>query len=181
MRIPVNNAAARGTTARPFGVPTTPGSLTSRLLSDPRWSSISKIPFRHPVIGFGSRKVARAACWQRTMVSDRLGPECAIAIEDGFHNNWRSATPSNPGPSSESSQTNGRRLRRPGIWAPGATSSPVAPPSARGPRDSPSEEPAAGTRPVQRGKGVVRFSKGVEIQFGDPNARRGAPQVDITS
>ena len=27
-------------------------------------------------------------------------------------------------------------------------------------RDSPSEEPAAGTRPVQRGKGVVRFSEG---------------------
>ena len=36
-------------------------------------------------------------------------------------------------------------------------------------------------RPVQRRKGVVGFSEGVEIQFGDPNARRGAPQVDITS
>jgi hypothetical protein len=48
-------------------------------------------------------------------------------------------------------------------------------------RDAPCEEPATGTRPVQRGKGVVRFSEGVEIQFGDPNARRGAPQVDITS
>ena len=42
---------------------------------------------------------------------------------------------------------------------------------ARCSREAPSEEPAAGTRSVQRGKGVVRFSEGVEIQFGDPNAR----------
>jgi hypothetical protein len=27
----------------------------------------------------------------------------------------------------------------------------------------------------------VRFSEGVEIQVGDPNARRGPPQVDIIS
>ena len=52
---------------------------------------------------------------------------------------------------------------------------------ARCSRDSPSEEPAAGTRRVQRGKGVVRFSPGEEIQFGDPKAKRSALQVDMTS
>ena len=49
------------------------------------------------------------------------------ATENGFHNNWRSAKSSNPGPSSGSSQSNGGRFSRLGILAHGAISSPAAP------------------------------------------------------
>jgi hypothetical protein len=52
---------------------------------------------------------------------------CGPATENGFHNNWRSAKPSNPGPSSGSSRFNGRRFRRLRILAHGVISSPVAP------------------------------------------------------
>jgi hypothetical protein len=49
------------------------------------------------------------------------------ATENGFYNNWRSAKPSNPGPSSGRSQSNGERFRRLRTPAHGVISSPVAP------------------------------------------------------
>ena len=49
------------------------------------------------------------------------------ATENGFSNNWRSAKPSNPGPSSGSSQSNGERFRRLRTLAHGVISSPAAP------------------------------------------------------
>ena len=52
---------------------------------------------------------------------------CRTETENAFHNNWRSAKPSNLGPSSESSRINGRRFRSPRTPAHGVISSPVAP------------------------------------------------------
>jgi len=52
---------------------------------------------------------------------------CGPATENGFQNNWRSAKPSNPGPSGGSSRLNGRRFRRLRILAHGVISSPPAP------------------------------------------------------
>ena len=49
------------------------------------------------------------------------------ATESAFHNSSRSAKPSNLGPSSGSSQINGRRFRSPRTPAAGVISSPVAP------------------------------------------------------
>jgi len=52
---------------------------------------------------------------------------CRPAIENGFHNNWRSAKPSNHALSRGSSQVNGRRFRSPRTPARGVTSLPAAP------------------------------------------------------
>jgi len=52
---------------------------------------------------------------------------CRTETENAFHNNWRSAKPSNPGPSDESSQFNGRRFRSRRTLAVGVVSLPAAP------------------------------------------------------
>ena len=52
---------------------------------------------------------------------------CRATTEDAFHGNFGSAKPSNPGPSSGSSQSNGGRFRRLRTLAHGVISSPVAP------------------------------------------------------
>jgi hypothetical protein len=55
---------------------------------------------------------------------------CQAATENDSCNNSHSGKPSKAGPSSGGSQSNGRRFKEPGIPAPGAISSPAAPPSA---------------------------------------------------
>ena len=92
------------------------------------------------------------------------------ATENGFSNNWRSAKPSNPGPSSGRSQPNGGRFRRPGIRAPGDISSQAAPGSATPVRfDFESDE--SGNAAVRTKKGSCEMrGDGVETQMGDPNA-----------
>ncbi len=52
---------------------------------------------------------------------------CRPATENAFHNNWRSAKPSNHAHSSGNSQVNGRRFRSPRTPARGVTSLPAAP------------------------------------------------------
>jgi len=52
---------------------------------------------------------------------------CRTETENAFHNNWHSAKPSNPGPSDESSQFNGRRFRGRRTLAVGVISFPTAP------------------------------------------------------
>ena len=55
---------------------------------------------------------------------------CRAATGNDSLNNWRSAKPSNPGPSSGRSQSNGERFRRLRTPALGVISSPPALPSA---------------------------------------------------
>jgi hypothetical protein len=52
---------------------------------------------------------------------------CRTETENAFHNNWHSAKPSNPGPSDESSQFNGRRFRSRRTLTVGVISFPAAP------------------------------------------------------
>ena len=106
---------------------------------------------------------------------------CQPAIDTDSYDNSRSGRPSKPEPSSESSQSNGRRFRRPGIRAPGATSSPAAPQNATPVRfDSCSTE--SGNATVSARKGSCEIQRdGVVLQIGNPNAVYGALQVDIRS
>ena len=89
------------------------------------------------------------------------------ATEDGFSNNWRSAEPSNPGPSSGRSQPNEGRFRSPRTSARGVISSPVAPRSATPARfDFESGNAAV---PSKNGSCEMQ-GDGVETQMGEPNA-----------
>jgi len=102
------------------------------------------------------------------------------ATENGSDDSSRFDKPWKPEPSSESSRSNARRFEKPGIRGPGATSS-QARGRARRPHDSPAKSTRAGTRPVRRGKGVVRFSARAWCCRSAPKAKRSAPQVNITS
>ena len=95
---------------------------------------------------------------------------CRAATGNDSLNNWRSAKPSNPGPSSGSSQSNGGRFRRPGIRAPGDISSQAAPGSATPVRfDFESDE--SGNAAVRTKKGSCEMQgDAVEMLIGDPNA-----------
>ena len=92
------------------------------------------------------------------------------ATENGFYNNWRSAKPSNPGPSSGRSQPNGGRFRRLRTPAHGVISSPVAPHTATLVRfDFYGDE--SGNEAVATKKGSCEMQgDGVEMQIGDPKA-----------
>ena len=106
---------------------------------------------------------------------------CGPATENGFHNNWRSAKPSNPGPSSGRSQPNGGRFRRLRTPAHGVISSPVAPHTATLVRfDCCGDQSGNATVPARKGSCEIPRD-GVELQIGNPNAVYGALQVDITS
>ncbi len=90
--------------------------------------------------------------------------------ESAFHNNWRSAKPSNPGPSSGSSQVNGRRFRSPRTLARGLTSLPVAPRAATPVRfDFYSDQGGNAAVPSKNGSCEMQ-GDGVETQMGEPNA-----------
>ena len=95
---------------------------------------------------------------------------CGPAIENGFHNNCRSAKPSNHAPSSGNSQVTGRRFRSPRTPARGVTSSPVAPHTAILVRfDFYGDE--TGSAAVRMKKGSCEMlGEGVETEMGDPNA-----------
>ena len=95
---------------------------------------------------------------------------CRAATENAFHNNWRSAKPSNPGPSSGRSQSNGERFRRLHTLAHGVISSPVAPHTAILVRfDFYGDE--TGSAAVRMKKGSYEMQGGaVEMQIGDPNS-----------
>ena len=81
----------------------------------------------------------------------------------------------------KSPRSNGWRLERPGIPAPGATSLQAAPPSATPVRfDLCSNESGNATVPARK-RSCEILRDGVEMQFGDPKAKRSALQVDITS
>ena len=74
------------------------------------------------------------------------------ATESNSVDNSRFDKPSKPEPSSESSRSNARRFRRPGIRGPGASSSQAAPPSATPARfDFYSDESGNATVPARRG------------------------------
>jgi len=95
---------------------------------------------------------------------------CGPATENGFHNNWRSAKPSNPGPSSGSSRFNGRRFRRLRTPAHGVISSPVAPHTATLVRfDFYGDQSESEAVPTKKESCEMR-GDGVETQMGDPNA-----------
>ena len=86
---------------------------------------------------------------------------CQLAIEASCCDNSRVDKPSRLEPSSESSRSNERRFRRPGIRAPRCHPRR----GARHSRATPSTATGAGTRPFGRRKGVVRFSE-VERRSG---------------
>ena len=92
------------------------------------------------------------------------------ATENGFHNNWRSAKPSNPGPSSGSSQSNGERFRRLRTPAHGVISSPLAPHIAKPVRfDFYSDQSGSEAVPTKKESCEMRGDR-VEMQIGEPNA-----------
>jgi hypothetical protein len=68
---------------------------------------------------------------EKTDTSEAYSPPCPsrVATESAFHKSSRSAKPSNLGPSSGSSQINGRRFRSARTLAAGAISSPAATPA----------------------------------------------------
>jgi hypothetical protein len=76
---------------------------------------------------------------------------CRTETENAFHNNWLSTEPSNPGPSDESSQVNGRRFRSRRTLAVGVISLPAAPRTATPVRfDFCSDESASEVRTTLR-------------------------------
>ena len=99
---------------------------------------------------------------------------CRAATGNDSLNNWRSAKPSNPGPSSGSSRFNGSRFRRLRILAHGVISSPVAPHTATLVRfDLRGDETGGAAVRIKKGSCEMR-GDGVETQMGDPKgvARR---------
>jgi len=99
-------------------------------------------------------------CYQRRRKCSTVTPECS-RTQQGC---------------SESSP--GRRFRRPRIRGPGATSSRAATPSATPVRfDLCGNESGNAAVPAKKGNREILLDA-VEIQFGDPNAGRSAPQVD---
>ena len=95
---------------------------------------------------------------------------CRPATGNRFCNNWRSAKPSNPGPSSGSSRSNGRRFRRLRTPAHGVISSPVAPHTATLVRfDFYGDQSESEAVPTKKESCEMR-GDGVETQMGDPKA-----------
>ncbi|MGB3051166.1 MAG: hypothetical protein WBB42_09215 [Polyangiales bacterium] len=92
------------------------------------------------------------------------------ATEDGFHNNWGVAKPSNPGLSSGSSQSNGERFRRLRILAHGVILSLVEPHTAMPVRfDFYSDQSGSEAVPTKKENCEMR-GDGVETQIRDPKA-----------
>jgi len=96
---------------------------------------------------------------------------CQLAIEASSYDNSRSERRWKPGSSSESSQSNGRRFKRPGIPAPGVTSSPDAPRNATPARfDFYIDE--SGNAGVRTKKGSCEMQGDrVEMQIGETATR----------
>ena len=104
--------------------------------------------------------------------SDSSSPPypCPAATGNDSCNNWRTANPSNPGPSSANSQPNGARFSRLRTPAHGVVSSPVAPHTATFMRfDFSGDE--SGNEAVATKKGSCEMQGDrVEMQIGDPSA-----------
>ena len=133
---------------------------------------VGSVPVTVPVIVAVIGRIS--SCWSAAVralsaaVAARSGAR--TATENGFHNNWRSAKPSNPGPSSRSSQSNGERFRRLRTPAHGVISSPLAPHTATLVRfDFCGDETGSAAVRMKKGSCEMR-GDGVETQMGDPNA-----------
>jgi hypothetical protein len=94
---------------------------------------------------------------------------CPPATGNDSWNNWRSAKPSNPGPSGGRSQPNGGRFRRLRTPAHGVISSPVAPHTATPVRfDFYSDETGSAAVPTKKESCEMRGDE-VAVQIGHPN------------
>jgi hypothetical protein len=106
---------------------------------------------------------------------------CRAATENGFCNNWRSAKPSNPGPSTGRSRPNGVRFRRLRTQARGVISSRVARHTAILVRfDFYGDESENEAVPRKKGSCEMRGA-GVAVQIGHPNVIQTRSRVHRNS